>query len=149
MAPAARETPDFQQTFIQADQDSGLFQPPEKRKDTMHSRYAIAAAMLLLPLAALEARAHRPDPCPEDFRPLRPVYRVEQLERIDLHRDGPGTGWGPGAGAGWATGWGMDPRAGRRYSHERYDEPRRNRRDSDGDGVPDRWDRRPHDPSRR
>lgn len=106
----------------------------------MHSRFAVAAAMLLLPLAALQASAHRPDPFPEEFRPLRPVYRVERLERIDLHRDGPGAGWRPGTG--WGTGWGIDPRGGRRYSHERYSEPTRYRRNadrgSDGDGVPDR-----------
>jgi hypothetical protein len=109
----------------------------------------IAAAMLLLPLAALEASAHRPDPFPQDFQPTRPVYRIERHE-ADSYREGASAGARAGAGAGWGAGAGagMTPSGWRRHSLERYDGYRYSSRDADGDGMPDRWDRHPRNPNR-
>lgn len=104
----------------------------------MHTHLTLAAAMLLLPLAAFEASAHRPEPFPQDFQPSRPDYRVERQQEADPHPEG--------AGARAAAG--MTPSGWRRHSLERYDGYRYSSRDADGDGMPDRWDRHPDNPRR-
>lgn len=126
----------------------------------MHSKLNVAAAMLLLPLAAIEASAYRPDPFPQDFQPSKPVYRIER-HQSDRDRKGAkqaaastgaGAGWGMGAttGTAWGAGaaTGMSPTGWRRHSLERYDGYRYSGRDADGDGMPDPWDRHPHDARR-
>ncbi|MGJ7526794.1 hypothetical protein [Variovorax sp. GB1P17] len=109
----------------------------------MHPKRTIAAAMLLLPLAALESSAHRPDPFEQDFKPSKPVYRIEQRDADpSRQRSGAGAAWGGRAGAG------LSPSGWRPHSLERYDGYRYSSRDADGDGMPDRWDRHPNDPHR-
>lgn len=129
----------FQQTFRCARQDAGVFIQKTENNKPMHTHLPLAAAMLLLlPLAAFEASAHRPDPLPRDLQPSRPHYRVERRHEADPYREG----------AGARAGADMTPTGWRRHSLERYDGYRYSSRDADGDGMPDRWDRHPHDSRR-